>query len=64
MDPTETGDFLSRVAGLAIVLSVLAYVYRLSTNRGADVIDNFAGRISGGLLSSSGSGGGSIWEGV
>lgn len=63
MDPTQPVDFLSRVAGLLVVLSVLAFAWNFAKNRGASFIDRTAGSLTGGLVSSSGDSAGP-WEGV
>ena len=64
MNPMDGIPFLSRVAGILVVFSVLAFAWQFAQNRGASLIDRFAGSLTGGLLSSSGESGGGPWEGV
>jgi len=62
MDPTSPVDFVSRLAGLVVVLSAVVFAYRLAKNRGASLMDRVAGSLTGGLVSSSGDSG--PWDGV
>lgn len=51
MDPTDPTGFVSRLAGLVVVLSVIAFAFNFATNRGVSFINKYAGRVG---LSSSG----------
>lgn len=63
MDPTKPKDFLSRFTGMVVVLSVVAFAWSIAKNRGATWLDETAGNLTGGLVSSSGSSN-SAWDGV
>jgi hypothetical protein len=64
MNPMEPTSFVSRLAGLTVVFSAVYFAWRLAKNRGAPLIDQTAGSLTGGLLSSSGDGGDDMWDGV
>ena len=60
MNPMDGVPFLSRVAGMVAVLSVVAFAWRMADNRGAPFIDRTLGSLTGGLLSTHETGG--PWE--
>lgn len=65
MDPTKPTGFASRFAGMVVVLSVVAFAWQIAKNRGASFLNDTVGNLTGGLVSSDGSGGGDDpWEGV
>ena len=64
MNPMDGVPFISRVTGLVIVMSVLVFAWNLANNRGASLIDNFLGSLTGGLLSSDPDSGDGMWDGV
>jgi hypothetical protein len=64
IDPTEPTDLASRFAGMTVVLSVVYFAWQLAKNRGAPFIDDTAGSLTGGLLSSSGDDGNDGWGGM
>lgn len=64
MDPTNPMDFVSRFAGLVVVLSVVAFGWQMAKNRGVSFINDTAGSLTGGLISTDGSGGNDPWDGV
>jgi len=63
IDPTSPIDFISRLAGMAVVLSAVVFVLRLSQSRGAPLMDSVFSSLTGGLVSSSSDSGG-VWEDV
>jgi hypothetical protein len=62
MNPTNPVDFVSRFTGLVVVLSVLAFAWQFAKGRGASFINNTAGSLTGGILSTDDDSG--PWDGV
>jgi len=45
MDPTEPSEFIPRVAGLAVVLTVVAYVWQLASGPGVSRLNDLTSRL-------------------
>lgn len=63
LDPTSPVDFLSRFAGMAFVVGVLVFALGVGRNKVAPMMNEAFSSLTGGIVSSSDSGGGP-WEGV
>lgn len=55
VNPTEPIDTATLLVGSLIVLSVVFWAVRWSQNKGAGMVNNLMGKLSGGVASTSGS---------